>query len=68
MIGVGEAMGRAGRMAQQQTLLAINKLDDADTSELMSGAYSVVHVWKALPNAIRAKTLVGRAAAGGVGR
>jgi hypothetical protein len=40
---------------QQQTLPAINKLGDAGTSELIAGAYSVVHVWKTLLNAIRAK-------------
>ena len=27
-------------------LPATNKLGDADTSELIAGAYSVVHVWK----------------------
>ena len=32
-------------------------MNDIDTSELISGAYSVVHVWKTLLNAIRAKSL-----------
>jgi hypothetical protein len=43
--GVSEAVA-AGRRVQQQTLPAINKLGDADTSELIAGAYSVVHVWR----------------------
>jgi hypothetical protein len=42
---------------QQQTLPAAKKLGDADTSELIAGAYTVVHVWKTLLNAIRAKAL-----------
>ena len=29
---------------------AINKLDDADTSELIAGAFGVIHVWKTLLN------------------
>jgi hypothetical protein len=53
--GVSEAVA-AGRRVQQQTLPAINKLGDAYTSELIAGAYSVVHVWKTLLNAIRAKS------------
>jgi hypothetical protein len=50
--GVSEAVA-AERTVQQQTLPAINKLGDADTSELIAGAYSVVHVWKTLLSAIR---------------